>query len=335
MGYKLAGYDVVGCCEIDPRQVALYSKNLRPRYVFQDDIRKLAQGGDVPDELRDLDILDGSPPCTLFSPAQVKAEELRGKPKKFREGQIEQVLDDLFFWFLDLAERLRPKVIVAENVSGMMRGSAQKYVGRIRQRLSGAGYLLSFNLLNGETMGLPQSRARLFFVAVRGDLAASAGLPSFGMVDRVPALDMRFDEPSIGFGSVMETIRSKGISIMPERKPHTLPQFIKDNWEKCREGMSFGELHPRGSFFNNAKLHPGMPVPTITTFTSWTHIHHEECRGMNVAEMALCNSFPLDYDYLSEDPYYVNGMSVPPVMMAQVSARVWKQWLSRIKAIRQ
>jgi DNA (cytosine-5)-methyltransferase 1 len=48
-----------------------------------------------------LDILDGSPPCSSFSMAGNREKDW-GKEKKFREGQAEQVLDNLFFDFIDL-----------------------------------------------------------------------------------------------------------------------------------------------------------------------------------------------------------------------------------------
>jgi len=43
-------------------------------------------------------------------------EDAWGKEKKFKEGQKTQVLDTLFFDFIALAKRLKPKVVIAENV---------------------------------------------------------------------------------------------------------------------------------------------------------------------------------------------------------------------------
>ena len=98
MGYKLAGCDVLGCCEIDPKMNEIYIKNHHPKYNFLMDIRKFNETPDeeLPEELFDLDILDGSPPCTTFSMAGDR-EESWGKKKKFREGQAEQTLHRVFF----------------------------------------------------------------------------------------------------------------------------------------------------------------------------------------------------------------------------------------------
>ena len=63
-----------------------------------------------------------------------------GKEKVFREGQAEQVLDTLFFDFIDLAKELQPKVVVAENVKGLILGEAKKYVRKIYEEFDKAGY---------------------------------------------------------------------------------------------------------------------------------------------------------------------------------------------------
>lgn len=67
MGYKLAGFDVIGCNEIDPRVNNVYVTNHNPQINIQSDIRDILGGGRIPEELYRLDILDGSPPCSTFS----------------------------------------------------------------------------------------------------------------------------------------------------------------------------------------------------------------------------------------------------------------------------
>ena len=44
-----------------------------------------------------------------------------------------------------------------------------------------------------------------------------------------------------------------------------------------------------------------------------------------------CSTFPTDYNFLDQKAGYLCGMSVPPVMMAQVASMVWEQWLSKIE----
>ena len=68
MGYKLAGFDVIGNNEIDSKMNEVYLKNHQPKYNFNCDIRDLCNMN-LPDELYSFDILDGSPPCYVFSMA--------------------------------------------------------------------------------------------------------------------------------------------------------------------------------------------------------------------------------------------------------------------------
>ena len=130
MGYKLAGFDVIGCNEIDPKMMEIYIENHKPKYSFLESIETFKQRKDLPKELYDLDILDGSPPCSSFSMSGNRGDDW-GKEKKFREGQAMQVLDTLFFDFIDLAKELQPKIVVAENVKGLLLGDARNYVRRI------------------------------------------------------------------------------------------------------------------------------------------------------------------------------------------------------------
>lgn len=168
MGYKLAGCEVLGCCEIDPRMNRVYVKNHHPKYNFLEDIRDFNKRTNLPDELYCLDILDGSPPCSTFSMAGQR-EDAWGKQKKFREGQKEQTLDDLLFVFIDTVAKLKPKVAIMENVEGLTLGNAWKYVQNIYKKFNQIGYRVKHWLLKGEEMGVPQTRHRVFFIATRLD----------------------------------------------------------------------------------------------------------------------------------------------------------------------
>ena len=125
MGYKMAGCTIVAANDIDPEMAWHYQHNLHPPLYYLCPVRDLLTA-DLPHELFALDILDGSPPCSTFSTAGIR-EKGWGKEKHFREGQAKQILSDLFFDYLDLVERLKPKVVIAENVKGMLIGNAKGY----------------------------------------------------------------------------------------------------------------------------------------------------------------------------------------------------------------
>lgn len=77
MGYKLAGYDVIGCNEIDHRMMHVYCQNHDPKYPFLEPIQEFKNRADLPVELYNLDILDGSPPCSTFSVAGSREDAIR------------------------------------------------------------------------------------------------------------------------------------------------------------------------------------------------------------------------------------------------------------------
>ena len=194
MGYKLAGCEVLGCCEIDPKMNEIYVKNHHPKYNFLMDIRDFnaLPNSEIPEELFNLDILDGSPPCTPFSMAGDR-EESWGKKKKFREGQAEQTLDDLSFVFIETVKKLKPKTVIMENVEGLLLGNARNYVQEIYKQFKKAGYSVKHWLCKGELMGIPQTRHRVFFAAVRDDIDFD--------IDRV---DMSFNYEPVTYGMIKE-----------------------------------------------------------------------------------------------------------------------------------
>ena len=152
------------------------------------DLSKMRE--DLPQEFYELDILDGSPPCSSFSMAGNREKDW-GKDKIFREGQAMQVLDTLFFDFIDLAKKLQPKVVVAENVKGLLLGDAKKYVIEIYLEFEKAGYYCQHWLLDASKMGVPQRRERVFFIALRKDLAKPF-LKQMNLFDILPEIKLKF-----------------------------------------------------------------------------------------------------------------------------------------------
>ena len=321
MSYKLSGYDVIGCNEIDPRMMYTYCQNHNPRFNFLEPIQTFKLRDDLPDELYQLDILDGSPPCSTFSIAGSR-EDAWGVEKKFREGQASQVLDTLFFDFIDLAKKLQPKVVIAENVKGLLLGEAQKYVARIYDEFDKAGYMVQHFLLNGATMGVPQRRERVFFVCLRKDLCAPF-LKQVNLFEEKPALEMEFNEAPILYREIMDDDVS-----------YPIPPSYKKCWDR-REYMDkcLADIAIRyegvDKFFNVQLEKPDMVLTTITGKQESTVAYHKPS-FLSDMECILGSSFPMDYNFCGQRANYICGMSVPPLMMAQVSNQVWLQWLSKI-----
>lgn len=316
MGYKLAGFDVIGCNEIDPKMMFAYQTNHSPKYAFLESIATLKERSDLPKCLYDLDILDGSPPCSSFSSVGVRERDW-GKEKKFKEGQVAQVLDRLFFDFIDLANELKPKVVIAENVEGILLGKAKKYVFEIYEAFERAGYALQHFTLDSSKMGVPQSRKRVFFIGIRKDLS-SQFLYQKNLFDKVPKLDLRFNEPIIPF---------RDIAFDDTGDPFNWQ--VSDIWDRIEFG-DFGKHHHKGHYFGTIKVNPNKPCPTITACSGNALLDFREKRFLSKKQILQAGSFPLDYEFCKLPFRYLVGMSVPPVMIAQIAKRVYDQWLSKI-----
>lgn len=321
MGYKLAGFDVIGCNEIDPRMNKVYVANHHPRFNFLEPIQEFKLRNDLPAELYNLDILDGSPPCSTFSMSGSR-EDAWGVEKKFREGQASQVLDTLFFDFIDLSKRLQPKVVIAENVKGLLLGEAQKYVARIYDEFDKAGYMVQHFLLNSATMGIPQRRERVFFVCLRKDLCAPF-LKQVNLFEEKPALEMEFNEAPIIFGEFADF---KGRLVDSP--------VIKKLWDnRIRGDVSQGDanmrLYGKDSNFNQQYVYLDKVSPTLASKESCL-VHFDQPRYLSQSEVCCLSTFPQDYNFCGQSAHYICGMSVPPLMMAQVASRVYEQWLSKI-----
>jgi DNA (cytosine-5)-methyltransferase 1 len=304
MGYKLAGFEHLGGVEIDPQVADVYKTNHDPKYLFVEDIRKFANRTEFPEDLYNLDILDGSPPCSSFSMAGNREKDW-GKEKVFREGQAKQRLDDLFFDYIKLAKKLQPKVVIAENVKGMLQGNAKTYVKRVKDEFEKAGYKVQLFLLNAASMGVPQKRERVFFICQRNDLNYSK-------------LELKFNEETIPFGVIDNNIKDKNIS-----------DYYFELWNKrIKTDNDYGDIKNRIegkiSLFSTKFIHNEKVVNTIVSGSDY--ILFNEPRKPNTNEFCQIGTFPLDYNFKKIEPKYLIGMSVPPVMTAQVATEIYNQW---------
>lgn len=281
MGYKLAGFEHLGGVEIDPKVADVYKTNHDPKHFYVEDIRLFNQRTDLPKELYDLDLLDGSPPCSSFSMAGNRDKDW-GKKKVFREGQAEQVLDDLVFEYVKTIKKLKPKVALLENVKGLIQGNAKVYAKKINKQFKEARYRVQVFLLNAASMGVPQKRERVFFIGLRDDFY-------------LPKLKLNFNE-----------------------KPIKLSEFAKgENHTRKASNKRFGDVILKESDCSN------------TIVSNSDFFLYDDCTKPTKETLYKIGSFPLDYK-TNQDAKYLIGMSVPPVMTAQISHQIYLQWLSKI-----
>lgn len=322
MGYKLAGFDVIGHNDIDKKMVEVYKENHNPKYSYLESITTFAKRKDLPKELYELDILDGSPPCSSFSMAGNREKDW-GKEKVFREGQKLQVLDTLFFDFIDLANELQPKVVVAENVKGLLLGNAKEYVRKIYNEFDKAGYYCQHFLLDASKMGVPQRRERVFFICLRKDLGNSF-LEQVDMFTQLPKIEINFNEQPVVYSEIETKEKGKEITLKKIKEVF----FEINAGEQC--GNFFRRTIGKETYFNYNKSHPKQVLPTITANTDSGTFHYAIPYYLSDKELMLAGSYPLDYNFLKLRPKYLIGMSVPPLMTKKIALEIYNQWLSKL-----
>jgi DNA (cytosine-5)-methyltransferase 1 len=302
MGYKLAGFQMLGGVEIDPQMMEMYRANHKPQHSYLmgvQDFNKIPRAK-LPDELKNLDLLDGSPPCSVFSMAG-KREKKWGSEHHFREGQQKQRLDDLFMHFIEMARLLQPKVVVAENVKGLILGNAKGYVKEIFGALHAAGYDAQLFLFNAARMGVPQARERTFFIARRRSLGWEP-------------LTLAFNEQPVTLRQALAGTKGDGKPLGPK---------ASELWKHTARGKNFSKA-AGGSWFTWNRLGWNRPSPSVVSGSPPSH--PDEARHLSHSETIRVQSFPEDYNFQKRDANYVCGMSVPPFMTQRVALEIGRQW---------
>ena len=179
-GYKLAGGKVLVSNEFVEHAYESYKLNNPNTEVLTGDIKDLTPehfldaGNIKPGE---LDIFDGSPPCTHFSMSG-KRERSWNKEKLYhghKQYQIERLTEEM----IRVAEGVKPKCIIIENVKALSLGSAAEYRNTFLNLLNKAGYICSWKILNASDYGVPQARERTFIIGIRNDVADALDISEF------------------------------------------------------------------------------------------------------------------------------------------------------------
>ncbi len=152
LGFEKAGFNVVWANEYDESIHQTYRINHPNTILNTSDIRTLS-GLDIPD----CDGIIGGPPCQAWSEGGkcLGIEDSRGQ---------------LFLDYIRIVKDKQPKFFVIENVQGILEDKHKTSLNRFITLLKGAGYRLSFELLNAADYMVPQDRFRVFFIGIRNDL---------------------------------------------------------------------------------------------------------------------------------------------------------------------
>ena len=339
-GYRLAGGKILCINEFVKEARNTYHENYPNTPILPDDIKEL-EGKDLLEAANvgvgEVDILDGSPPCSAFSMAgavvQGKGHSAGfGQVKKYSDDKKVENIEDLFFEFIRIAKDIQPKVIVGENVSGLLMGEAKNYYYKITAEFGNIGYNVSSMLLDSSHYGVPQTRKRVIFIAVRKDVTDAIGLTSLNIAGVFPEKnsevvtcgkafeDLNYDEEEIKM--LTETF-SKGSHFETASKMPLDPKKV----------LTGCDYHPKGHHFNMKRVSRFKPSPTITA--SGGCIHWSEMRKLALGETRRLTSLPEDFKLTGkwEQKSERMGRMVPPLMMKAIADSIYKKVLKPYKEL--
>ena len=349
-GYRLAGGKILAVNEFVPEAQNTYKENYPDTTIVPGDIKELTgtylmeQAGI---KVGELDLLDGSPPCSAFSMAgSVSHGEGRthadafGKKKKYSDIEGVENVEDLFFEFLRVAKDIKPKVIIGENVEGLTMGEAKTYFHKIQNTFEEIGYLIVAKVLDSSYFGVPQSRKRCFFIGVREDVAEKVGINFMTMYQLYP--DKNDFRTTLGeaindvVNEDKEELDYLFDKISPERAVgKTLMKMPKDP-DKVLTGMDY---HVKGHHFNLKRSSLRKPCPTITAMGNLAGVagtcHPIEDRKFTIKELKRIMSLPEDFKLtgkLNKKSERI-GRMVPPLMMKALAESVYNKVLKPYKEL--
>jgi len=349
-GYRLAGAKILAVNEFVEEAQNTYRENYPDTVIVPGDIKKLTgtylmeQAGV---KVGELDILDGSPPCSAFSMAGSISHgggnthaDAFNKTKQYSDIKGVENVEDLFFEFLRVAKDIKPKVIIGENVEGLTMGEAKEYFHKIQNTFEEIGYLIVANVLDSSYFGVPQSRKRCFFIGVREDVAEKVGINFMTMYQLYP--DKNDFRTTLGeaindvVNDDKEELDYLFDKISPEKAVgKTLMKMPKDP-DKVLTGMDY---HDKGHHFNLKRSSLRKPCPTITAMGNLAGVagtcHPLEDRKFTIKELKRIMSLPEDFKLTGKHKQQSEriGRMVPPLMMKALAESVYNKVLKPYKEL--
>lgn len=285
-GFKQAGAKIVWANEIDKDACKTYRHNFGDNYLIEGDIKEVN-----PDDIPDIDILNGGFPCQAFSVAG------------YRKG-FEDERGNLFFEIERILKVKKPRAILLENVKNLENHDHGNTYKVIRSRLEAIGYYVDQRVFNTMEYGnVPQHRERIYIVGFLNE----EDLKKFKFPDPIALTKTIHD--------VIDVTEKKPLGFYyenskyyPELKKTMINKNTVYQWRRvyCRENKS--NVCPTLTANMGTGGHN---VPLIIDDYGIRKLTPEECVGFQ--GFPDCFSFPNDISNASKYKQAGNSVSVPVI----------------------
>jgi DNA (cytosine-5)-methyltransferase 1 len=258
-----------------------------------------------------LDLLAGCPPCQGFSSIRT----LNGS------RNVDDARNDLIFEFLRIAQALRPRVIMMENVPAL---ATDPRIATVRQRLSQDGYRSDVTIVNAVDYGVPQRRRRTLLLASLEGAVQLAPIDGTRLTVRQAIGDLA---PPGTDGDPLHTYSNKRSAKVMRR----IGQIPRDGGSRADLGDDAQlDCHRNCTGFKDVygRMAWEKPAPTITggclNPSKGRFLHPDEDRAITLREAALLQGFPRDYKLSLERGRYhaamLIGNALPPELIRRQAA---------------
>ncbi|RLG09579.1 MAG: DNA (cytosine-5-)-methyltransferase [Thaumarchaeota archaeon] len=296
-GFSLGfGKAVKAAIENHPQIVKTYMHNFPWVSVFPEDAKRIC-GKVILEELGEVDIVIGGPPCEPFTSMN----------KKRKRDPLDRLLADpqgrLVMEFIRLVDELRPKIFVMENVHELV----EEPLGRLLKRFfARIGYEAHFNFIEAHRYGVPSRRYRVFISNLKLDLS--------GMEEKPKTVEEALSGLE-NFGEVPNHVPVKVGKIR-------LRKLCRLKWGEAL--YCFKDSSNR-VYRNWVRLHPKQIAPTIHGRSRF--IHPYEDRLLTVREQARLMSFPDNHVFLGgiNTQFDQVGEAVPPLLAKKIATYLFKK----------
>ena len=307
LGLKNAGYKVVAAVDIDSKACETYKTNLKLEPICGD-MREIT-GENILERYGlgkgDVDLVVGCPPCQGFSSL---------RRTRYPDGNDDR--NDLVGVFLERIIELEPKVVIFENVPGLVGEKGCLFFDEYIRAIEKMDYATSWDVLNAADYGIPQYRRRVVVISVR-DIKTPPPMPiqtharpSSVKEELEPwrtVEDTIMDLPPLEPGEACPNIPNhvarnhsqrilELISLIPKNggSRKSLPE---EYWLTCHKNLEDG----KGAENIYGRMWWDKPSPTMTsrctTPSSGRFLHPEQNRAITPREAARFQTFPDDFEF--------------------------------------
>lgn len=291
LGFEQAGFDHSAVVEIDKQACDTLRLN-RPHWnVLEDDITKFD-----PTPYKGVDVVAGGLPCPPFSKA--------GK----QLGHLDE--RNLFPAALEIFSAIQPRVIVIENVRGLLDAVFDDYRKNFSRKINKLGYWTGWHLLNASDYGVPQLRPRVVFVAIREGLEEGFSWPTPAQTPPSTVGETLYD--------LMKAGGWKGAKVWKKQACEIAPTVVGGS--KKHGGPDLGPTRAKRAWASiGVNGHLLANEPPAPDFVGMPHL--------TVRMVARIQGFPDDWQFAGRKTaaYRQVGNAFPPPVARSVAFQVLKQ----------